>query len=127
MTPLFLASAISDSICVSIQSLVPSGILSLVDAAARALLVACIVGAGLRLTAARHVPAQKAAWGLVLAGALLMPIMAPWAGSVAWIPAGATWVLPTHTWAEFVASRASALKPLNPLPETIRTPRALRS
>ncbi len=124
MTPLFLASAISDSIFVSIQSLVPSGTLTLVDAAARALLVAGIVGAGLRLTAARHVPAQKAAWGLVLGGALLMPIMAPWANSAAWVPAGATWVLPTHTWAKFVVSRASALTPVK---ETIRTADALPS
>ena len=67
MTPLFLASAVSDSLPASVHGVLPAGILTLADAAARALLVACIVGASLYLLARRHVPAQKMAWGLVLA------------------------------------------------------------
>ncbi|HVO71864.1 MAG TPA: M56 family metallopeptidase, partial [Aggregatilineaceae bacterium] len=111
MTPLFLASAISDSIPASIHSVLPGGILTLADAAARALLVACVVAVGLRLLAPRHVPAQKTAWGLVLAGALLMPVLAPWAGKATWLPSGATWVVPVHTWSQLILSRAASLMP----------------
>jgi len=118
MMPLLLATAISDSIPASGHTLVPSGILTLVDAAARALLVACVVGAGLRLMAPRHVPAQKTAWGLVLAGALLMPLLAPWAGNATWLPSQATVVVPARTWSQYVLSRAAALMPAKGLLET---------
>jgi beta-lactamase regulating signal transducer with metallopeptidase domain len=111
MMPLFLASAVPDSIPASIHGVLPGGILTLADAAARALLVACIVGAGLHLLARRHVPAQKTAWGLVLAGALLMPVLAPWAGKATWLPQGATWVVPAHSWSQLILSRAAALMP----------------
>lgn len=109
MTPLFLASAISDSIPASIHGLLPGGILALADAAARALLVACLVGAGLRILASRHVPAQKTAWGLVLGGALLMPILAPWAGKATWLPSEATLVVPAQAWSQAIVARAAAL------------------
>ena len=99
---LLFASAISDSTLASVHS-VPSGIVTLGDAAVRALLVACAVAAGLRILAPRHVPAQKTAWGLVLAGALLMPILAPWAGNATWLPSEATFVVPAHTWSQYVA------------------------
>ncbi len=112
MTPLFLASAISDSIPASIHSVVPGGILTLADAAIRALLVACIVGVGLRLLAPRHVPAQKTAWGLVLAGALLMPILTPWATQATWLPSGATLMVPAHRWSQLMVARATAVIPL---------------
>ena len=52
MMPLFLATAISDSTPASVHGLLPGGILNLLDAAVRALLVACVVGAGLRIFAA---------------------------------------------------------------------------
>src|SRR5579863_5223841 len=74
------------------------GLIALVDSAARALLVAGVVWAGLRLLGARHVVAQKVAWGLVLAGALLMPWAAPRAAKMHWLPAQATVVLPSHPW-----------------------------
>jgi len=109
MMPLFLTSAISGSLPVSMHGFIPDGILTLSDAAVRALLVACLVGAGLRIMAARHVPAQKAAWGLVLAGALLMPVLASWAGKATWLPSGATWIVPTHSWSQYLLSRAAAL------------------
>ena len=107
MMPLLLATAISDSTPASGHALLPGGILNLLDAAVRALLVACVVGAGLRILAGRHVPAQKAAWGLVLAGALLMPLLAPWAGKANWLPSGATWVVPAHAWSQSLVSRVA--------------------
>ena len=111
MTALYLASAISHSAPLSIHSVLPRGILILADAAVRAFLVAAAVGAGLRLLASRHVPAQKAAWGMVLAGALLMPVIAPLAGNANWLPSGATLVVPAHAWSQVIASRVSALVP----------------
>jgi hypothetical protein len=113
MMPLFLNSAISDWLPALFHTLVPHGIVVLGGAAVRALLVACMVGAGLRLMAPRHVPTQKAAWGLVLGGALLMPVLAPWAGSATWVPSGAALVVPTHTWAQYIRSRVAALRPQN--------------
>src|SRR5580692_6158502 len=107
MMALLFASAISDSTLASVHS-VPNGIVTLGDAAVRALLVAGAVAAGLRVLAPRHVPAQKTAWGLVLAGALLMPILAPWAGNATWLPSEATFVVPAHTWSEYVRSKVEA-------------------
>jgi beta-lactamase regulating signal transducer with metallopeptidase domain len=111
MMPLFLASAISDWLAASVHSGLPGGILVLADAAVRALLVACIVGAALGVLAARHVPAQKTAWGLVLAGALLMPVLAPWAGNASWLPSSATLVVPAHAWSQYVRAWAASLLP----------------
>src|SRR5579863_2513342 len=108
MTPLFLATAIPELIPASMHGIVPAGILTLVDTAVRALLVACIVGAGLRVMAGSHVPAQKTAWGLVLGGALLMPFLVSWAGNAAWVPARATWVIPTDALSQYVGSRKMA-------------------
>ena len=47
----------------------------LLEAAARALLAALVLWIGLRLLRVRNVPAQKTAWGLVLALALAMPLL----------------------------------------------------
>ena len=47
---------------------------SLVEAAVRSIGVALIVGVGLRLFRVRNVLAQKAAWSMVLAAALVMPV-----------------------------------------------------
>lgn len=66
---------------------VPGSLVILLDAAARALVVAAVVGAGLWAMRATNVVAQKVAWGLVLAGALAMPVAAPWAARSAWTPA----------------------------------------
>ena len=122
MMPVFLASAISDWFPASIHGVLPGGVLALADAAVRALLVACVVGAGLRVLAARHVPAQKTAWGLVLAGALLMPVLAPWAGNATWLPSSATWVVPAHAWSQYLRSRAAALLPSDTTQITRATP-----
>jgi hypothetical protein len=72
----------------------------LVDAALRSLLVAGAVWAGLRLLRAHNVVTQKAAWGLVLAGALFMPMAAPWAAHLPWLPANAMLVLPVRPWSK---------------------------
>jgi beta-lactamase regulating signal transducer with metallopeptidase domain len=64
----------------------------LLEAALRSMLLALAVWIGLRLFAVRNVLAQKAAWGLVLASALLMPVVLPMAArvpSALVIPAGA--------------------------------------
>jgi hypothetical protein len=50
----------------------------LIESALRALLVALTVGAGLRLFRVSNVPAQKAAWGLVLVCAVAMPLLMRW-------------------------------------------------
>jgi hypothetical protein len=71
---------------------------ALAGSAVRALLVAAIVWAGLRLLSMRNVIAQKAAWGLVLVGALLMPFAVSWAARSAWLPAEATLVVPAQAW-----------------------------
>ncbi len=54
----------------------------LLEAALRSMLLAFAVWIGLRLFAVRNVLAQKAAWGLVLASALLMPVVLPMAARV---------------------------------------------
>lgn len=55
---------------------------ALVEAALRALVVALIVWAGLRVLRVRAVVMQKAAWGLVLAAAIAMPFLMRWQ----WLP-----------------------------------------
>jgi len=52
-------------------------ILVILDAAIRGLVLALVVWAGLVALRVRNVMAQKVAWGLVLAAALLMPWLSP--------------------------------------------------
>ncbi len=66
-----------------------------VEAALRSLLLACTVWAGLRVFRVRNVVAQKIAWGLVLAAAALMPVLAPWLARV--LPANAAFILPRYS------------------------------
>jgi len=54
--------------------------LLLIEAALRALLVALVVWAGIRLLRVSNVMAQKAVWALVLAAAVAMPVMMRWQG-----------------------------------------------
>src|ERR1700722_9348455 len=69
---------------------------SLVEIALRALLVAVAVWAGLRLLGVRDVLAQKAAWGLVLVAAILMPLLLPLAMRWQVAPSSMTLALPAH-------------------------------
>jgi beta-lactamase regulating signal transducer with metallopeptidase domain len=52
----------------------------LADAAVRGLAAALTVASGIAIFRVRNVVAQKAAWTVVLSGALLMPLVTPWFG-----------------------------------------------
>ncbi|HUH62168.1 MAG TPA: M56 family metallopeptidase [Terracidiphilus sp.] len=95
----------------------------LLEIALRGLLVAAAVWTGLRLTGMRDVRAQKTAWVLVLASAVLMPLLLPLALRWPVLPAGITLALPAHGWpaAANPAPVAMSLAPtstssLNPVP-----------
>jgi beta-lactamase regulating signal transducer with metallopeptidase domain len=55
--------------------MIPAAAPILLEAALRALVTAAVLWTGLRLMRVRNVPAQKTAWGLVLAVALAMPLL----------------------------------------------------
>lgn len=57
---------------------------TMVEAAARALLFAVVMGAGLRLLRVTNVPVRKAVWTLVLVASLGMPWLMRWTGSSVW-------------------------------------------
>jgi beta-lactamase regulating signal transducer with metallopeptidase domain len=108
--------------------MIPSSLSLLIDAAARSLLVAAVVGAGLFVFRTRNVFAQKAAWMLVLAAAFLMPWLAPWATRIPVLPKRATILLPRTSWlatppvkaSEPAASIAAPISAATPLaPQTI--------
>jgi hypothetical protein len=67
---------------------------ALIEAALRALLVALTVWAGLRLFRVSNVLAQKAAWGLVLAAAVAVPLLMRWQ----FLPASVAVRLPVPAW-----------------------------
>jgi beta-lactamase regulating signal transducer with metallopeptidase domain len=66
------------------------------EATLRSLLVALAVAVGLRMLRVRNVPAQKAAWGLVLVTALAMPLLLPITAQWHLLPAEVNIVLPAH-------------------------------
>jgi beta-lactamase regulating signal transducer with metallopeptidase domain len=66
----------------------------LIEAAIRSGLLALAVWIGLRIFGVRNVLAQKCAWGLVLAGALVMPMVLPMASHWTVLPANVRVVLP---------------------------------
>jgi beta-lactamase regulating signal transducer with metallopeptidase domain/predicted nucleic acid-binding Zn-ribbon protein len=70
----------------------------LVESAARSLLVGAVVAAGLFAFRTRNVVAQKSAWTLVLAAAILMPWLAPWAARMPVLLRSATILLPRTSW-----------------------------
>ncbi len=109
MTSLLLSLAISES--TPAHGPLPDGLVALGDAALRAVLVALVVGIGLRLVARRNVVAQKAAWGLVLAGAFVTPFVLPWAARLAWLPSEATIVVPAQAWWSAAVSRLKTQQP----------------
>jgi hypothetical protein len=65
-----------------------------IEAAFRSILVAAVVWAGLKALRVRNVVAQKGVWGLVLAAALLMPLLAPLTARLQLLPVEATVALP---------------------------------
>ena len=71
---------------------------ALFEIALRGLMVAVLVGAGLRLLGVRDVLAQKWAWVLVLAAAVVMPVFLPIAARWPVLPSGMTLALPAQAW-----------------------------
>lgn len=69
----------------SVFSILPVSFTPMLDAAIRSLLMALIVGLGLALFRIRNILAQKAAWTLVLAGAISLPMLTPWAQTSTWL------------------------------------------
>ena len=67
-----------------------------IEATLRSLLVALAVAVGLRMLRVRNVPAQKAAWGLVLVSALAMPLLLPISAQWHLLPAEFNIILPAH-------------------------------
>ncbi|MGD0894326.1 MAG: DUF4097 family beta strand repeat-containing protein [Terracidiphilus sp.] len=67
-----------------------------IDAALRSLFVGSVVAVGLHVFRVRNVPAQKAAWGLVLVSALAMPLLLPVTARWHPLPASVNVVLPAH-------------------------------
>ncbi|MGA2252403.1 M56 family metallopeptidase [Terracidiphilus sp.] len=70
---------------------VSSAVVPVAAAALRGLAAALAVAGGITVLRLRHVVAQKAAWTLVLAGAMLMPLtspwLSPWLAQQNWLPA----------------------------------------
>ena len=79
----------------------------LADAALRGLAAALAVAGGIAILRVRNVVAQKAAWTVVLSGALLMPLvlpwLAPWLARQSWLPA---WLPSETTVAEQLRTRS---------------------
>jgi hypothetical protein len=105
--------------------MIPAALPILLEAAARALVAALVLWAGLRLLRVRNVPAQKTAWGLVLAVALAMPLLMrlplpAWAQLRAQVRVPA-FALPTmHAQApQPAAQQASASRPDSSSPESL--------
>ena len=69
----------------------------LLEGALRALLLASVIGFGLRLLRVRNVFAQKAVWALVLAASLLMPLAMRWG-----LPSRTAITVPMPAWTQSV-------------------------
>ncbi|MGA8528851.1 MAG: M56 family metallopeptidase, partial [Acidobacteriaceae bacterium] len=65
----------------------------MIEAAVRGLLLAIVVGAGLRVLCVTNVPVRKAAWSLVLVGSLAMPFLMRWPAMTG-LAQGIAWVVP---------------------------------
>jgi beta-lactamase regulating signal transducer with metallopeptidase domain/predicted nucleic acid-binding Zn-ribbon protein len=98
----------------------------LVDSAARSLLVAVVVSAGLFAFRTRNVVAQKAAWMLVLAAAIVMPWLVPLAARIPLLPKSATILVPRNSW--LANPHVNASEPAAPITTSARVaaPHAVR-
>lgn len=94
----------------------------ILEAALRSLLLALAVAIGLRIFTVRNVLAQKAAWGLVLASALLMPLMLPIGARMA-----APLVIPARMFRVFGAFSPGQYGESSPPAITMGSPDAPRS
>jgi beta-lactamase regulating signal transducer with metallopeptidase domain len=96
----------------------------LVEAALRSALLALAVWIGLRMLGVRNVLAQKASWGLVLAGALVMPMVLRFAAHWTVLPANVRVVLPSdpQTLLEELQARIQAKPSPEQTPATAAAP-----
>ncbi len=96
----------------------------LIDAAMRSLFVGLIVAVGLRAFRIRNVFAQKAALGLVLVGALTMPLLMPIADRLQLLPVNTSIVLPAHpmTLLEELQARLQTKSGSGTLPKPVALP-----
>ncbi len=105
--------------------MIPAALPVLFEAVLRALIAACVLGVVLRLLRVRNVPAQKAAWGLVLMAALAMPLLMRWQ----WVPAWAEVKLPTAHWRTMTAAAPVAATaspaPVSQPPEPAANPQSV--
>ncbi len=93
--------------------MIPAALLTLLEAVIRTLLAACILGVVLKTLRVKNVPAQKAAWALVLLAAFAMPLMMRWE----WLPSWAAVKLPTPSWTKIRdPGPPSAVAPVVSLP-----------
>ena len=86
----------------------------LLEAALRALIVASILSIGIRLLRVGNAPAQKAAWTMVLAASIAMPLVM----RSHWHPGWAAVKVPEISWAKWpaIAPRPAKTAPVQPLP-----------
>jgi beta-lactamase regulating signal transducer with metallopeptidase domain len=91
----------------------------IMEGALRSLLVALAVGAGLWAFRVRNVLAQKAAWGLVLVAAIVMPLLVPLAARWQIVPDSATLLLPVHSLRLLATPHPL---PQSPIPAAVQTP-----
>ncbi|HEX4032690.1 MAG TPA: M56 family metallopeptidase [Terracidiphilus sp.] len=88
--------------------MIPDAGLLVVEAAVRALAAALVLWAAMRVLRVENVPAQKAAWALVLAAALAMPLLmrAPL------LPRWAAVRIPAPLWQGMAKTKAAAAVPM---------------
>jgi len=103
--------------------MIPSEFTVLLEATLRALVAALAVWAGLRLLRVKNVPAQKAAWGLMLVAALAMPLLMRWQLVPTWAAVNLPIPSLTKMTAPVVTPAPVAAILLTHEPETIMQPR----
>ncbi|MGA7107781.1 MAG: M56 family metallopeptidase [Terracidiphilus sp.] len=86
---------------------------TMIEAALRSMLVALAVWAGLRVFRVRNVLAQKACWGLVLAAALLMPLLVRWPALSRILPPNASFIVSLDSF-HTQSAPASSVSPVAP-------------
>jgi beta-lactamase regulating signal transducer with metallopeptidase domain len=92
--------------------MIPSEFIVLFEATLRALIAAVAVWAALRILRVKNVPAQKAAWGLMLIAAMAMPLLMRWQ----LVPAWAAVNLPVSSLPKFTASAPVVAQLSRPAP-----------
>jgi len=79
----------------------------MIEAALRGLVLAVLVGAGLRVLRVTNVPVRKAVWTLVLVASTAMPFLMRWS-AVTGLAERFAWVVPIHR----IATESAVLRPV---------------